>query len=150
MLVQNYGLTHYDKSKATTGFTLFSRNFSNQVWLINMDGEVVHEWTTTGGSTHTNYLRPNGNLFVCERVDEGPKVVSGKSGRMREYDWDGNLVWEHIDDHQHHDARRLENGNAVKPSKLAPLENVCLHCLHCLHCLYCLYGLYCLDRLHCG
>ena len=46
-------------------------------------------------------------------MDEGPKVVSGKSGRMREYDWDGNLVWEHIDDHQHHDARRLENGNAV-------------------------------------
>lgn len=113
MLIQKYGLTHCDKSKATPGFTLFSRNFSNQVWLINMDGEVVHEWTTTGGSTHTNYLRPNGNLFVCERVDEGPKVVSGKSGRMREYDWDGNLVWEHIDDHQHHDARRLENGNAV-------------------------------------
>lgn len=113
MLIQKYGLTHCDKSKATPGFTLFSRNFSNQVWLINMDGEVVHEWKTTGGSTHTNYLRPNGNLFVCERVDEGPKVVSGKSGRMREYDWDGNLVWEHIDVHQHHDARRLENGNAV-------------------------------------
>ena len=113
MLVQKMGLTFYDKAKVTPGFTLFSRNFSNQVWLINIDGKVVHEWKTTGGATHFNYLLPNGNLFVCERLEEGPKVVSGKSGRMREYDWDGNVVWEHLDDHQHHDARRLDNGGAV-------------------------------------
>jgi hypothetical protein len=113
MLVQKHGVTHYDKDKATPGFTLYSRNGSDQVWLISMDGEVVHEWKTTGGTTNTNYLRPNGNLFICEKVAGGPKVRSGKGGRMREYDWDGNVVWEHIDDHQHHDARRLENGNAV-------------------------------------
>ena len=58
-------------------------------------------------------MRPNGNLFICERIPDGPPVKSGKGGRMREYDWDGNVVWEHIDDHQHHDGRRLENGNAV-------------------------------------
>ena len=113
MLIQNYGVTYHDKSKSTPGYTLYSRNFSDQVWLINMNGDVVHEWKTTGGSTHFHYLRSNGNLFVCERVDEGPKIVSGKSGRMREYDWDGHVVWEHVDDHQHHDARRLENGNTV-------------------------------------
>lgn len=113
MLIQNTGVTYHDKDKATPGFTLFSRNFSNQVWLIDIDGNVVHEWETTGGATHFNYLLPNGNLWVCERLEEGPKVVSGKSGRMREYDWDGNVVWEHLDDHQHHDGRRLENGGAV-------------------------------------
>ena len=113
MLVKEYGVTHHDREKATAGYTLFSRNFSNQVWLIDLEGNVVHEWKTTGGSTHFNYLRLNGNLFVCERIEDGPKVISGKGGRMREYDWDGNIVWEHIDDHQHHDARRLENGNTV-------------------------------------
>ena len=113
MLVQKHGVTYYDKTKATPGYTLHTRNFADQIWLIDMDGEVVHEWKTTGGVTHHNYLLPNGNLFVCERVPEGPKVVSGKSGRMREYDWDGNLLWEHVDDHQHHDGRRLENGGAV-------------------------------------
>ena len=113
MLVHKHGVTHYDTSKATPGYTLYSRNMSKNVWLIDMEGEVVHEWGTTGGTTNFNYLRPNGNLFVIERIPEGPKVESGKSGRMREYDWDGNVVWEHIDDHQHHDARRLENGNAV-------------------------------------
>lgn len=113
MLIKDFGVTHHDKQNATPGFTLFSRNFSDVVFLIDMDGNVVHEWKTTGGATHFNYLLPNGNLFVCERLKEGPKVVSGKSGRMREYDWDGNVVWEHLDDHQHHDARRLDNGGAV-------------------------------------
>jgi outer membrane protein assembly factor BamB len=113
MLVQKHGVTHFDREKATPGYTLYSRNMSTNVWLIDMEGNVVHEWETTGGTTNFNYLTPNGNLFVIERITEGPKVVSGKSGRMREYDWDGNVVWEHIDDHQHHDARRLENGHAV-------------------------------------
>ena len=113
MLVLKHGVTFYDKERATPGYTLYSRNGSKQVWLIDMDGEVVHEWQTGGGSTHFNYLRPNGNVFICERIPDGPPVKSGKGGRMREYDWDGNVVWEHIDDHQHHDGRRLENGNAV-------------------------------------
>jgi hypothetical protein len=113
MLIQKHGVTYHNKEKATPGYTLYSRNGSDQVWLINMDGKVVHEWKTSGGTTNCNYLRPNGNLFICERVPEGPKVKSGKGGRMREYDWDGNVVWEHIDDHQHHDARRLANGNCV-------------------------------------
>ena len=32
---------------------------------------------------------------------------------MREYDWDGNVVWEHIDIDQHHDSRRLANGGTA-------------------------------------
>src|SRR4029079_12145793 len=28
-------------------------------------------------------------------------------------DWDGNIVWEHQDDAQHHDVRRLRNGNTL-------------------------------------
>ena len=115
MYIQKCGITYYNRDKATQGFTLYARNAGKQVWLINMEGDVVHEWQTTGGTTNFNYLRENGNLFICEKVDEGPGVVSGKSGRMREYDWDGKLVWEHLDDHQHHDARRLENENAVSP-----------------------------------
>ena len=113
MYIQKCGITYHNRDKSTQGLTLYARNAGKQVWLINMEGDVVHEWQTTGGTTNFNYLRENGNLFICEKVDEGPGVVSGKSGRMREYDWDGNVVWEHLDDHQHHDARRLENGNAV-------------------------------------
>lgn len=113
MLVHAEGVTHHDPSKALQGFTLFSHLFADAVYLIDMDGNVAHEWKTSGGNSHFTYLRPNGNLFVCETMEGGPALVSGKSGLMREYDWDGNIVWEHRDDHQHHDARRLANGNCV-------------------------------------
>lgn len=113
MLVNKHGVTVHDKKNALQGFTLFSRIFSDIVYLIDMDGNIVHQWKTSGGGTHFNYLTPDGNLFVCETSDAGPAIVSGKSGLMREYDWDGNLVWEHRDDNQHHDARRLANGNCV-------------------------------------
>ncbi|MBI5901082.1 MAG: hypothetical protein HZB40_17905 [Rhodocyclales bacterium] len=32
---------------------------------------------------------------------------------MLELDWDGNVLWEHIDHSQHHDLRRLPNGNTL-------------------------------------
>ena len=67
MLILKHGVTHHNKERATPGYTLYSRNGSDQVWLINMDGKVVHEWKTSGGTTNCNYLRPNGNLFICER-----------------------------------------------------------------------------------
>ncbi len=113
MHIQDYGVTLHDTARSFQGYTLFSRIFSDAVWLIDMQGNVVHEWKTSGGVTHFNYLRPNGNLFVCETSQGGPPLVAGKSGLMREYDWEGNIVWEHRDDFQHHDARRLDNGHCV-------------------------------------
>ena len=112
MLVQKFGLTHYEQTRATDGYTLFSGSFSDKVFLINMLGDVVHKWPFEGWSTNFNYLLPNGNLFACEKFDEGPPLL-GKGGRMCEYDWEGNKVWEHVDQDQHHDARRLSNGNTV-------------------------------------
>ena len=113
MLVLNTGITHHDKDKSTHGYTLYSRTQTKDVYLIDMDGNVVKQWETGGGSTHFVELMPNGNLWVCERAADAPNVLAGPGGRMCEYDWDGNLVWEHEDLLQHHDARRLENGGAA-------------------------------------
>jgi len=44
---------------------------------------------------------------------EGPPIFEGKGGHLHEYDWDGRLVWEHIDHGQRHDLRRLPNGNTL-------------------------------------
>jgi hypothetical protein len=127
MLVQKFGLTHYDQASSTPGFTLFSGAFSDKVFLINMSGDIVHEWLFQGWSTNFNYLLPNGNLFTCEKVDDGPPLL-GKGGRMCEYDWEGNKVWEHLDEDQHHDARRLSNGNTVYIAwnKLTSEESKCV------------------------
>ncbi|MFM9883612.1 MAG: arylsulfotransferase family protein, partial [Burkholderiales bacterium] len=40
-------------------------------------------------------------------------IIEGKGGHFREYDWEGNVVWEYVDHGQHHDFRRLPNGNTV-------------------------------------
>jgi outer membrane protein assembly factor BamB len=113
MLFNQFGLTYHNKEQATPGFTLFSPIHHNLAYLLNIEGEIVHQWNLQKGGINLSALLPNGNLFITELTEEGPVIPSGKAGWLREYDWDGNIVWEHHDENQHHDARRLPNGNTV-------------------------------------
>lgn len=109
----NKGVTHSQKSTAD-GVILIAPAAANQVYLVDYTGAEKHCWTTGPGSyTHWCYLLPNGNLFTNERCEEPLGVPLTGSGVMREYDWHGHLVSEHIDPWQHHDARKLNNGNTV-------------------------------------
>ena len=109
MLLQHTGVTRSTQG-ATDGYVLFHPIAGNQVYLIDYTGAVAHSWSVGIGFTNWCYLRPDGNLFVNERCENPQGVELTGSGLMREYDWQGNLVWEHLDPWQHHDARRLENG----------------------------------------
>jgi hypothetical protein len=113
MLFNKFGVTHHDKEKATPGFTLFAPVNHKQANLISLDGETVNQWDLKDGGINHAMLLPNGNLFICEDPGTGPSIPAGKGGVMREYDWDSKIVWEHHDENQHHDARRLPNGNTV-------------------------------------
>ncbi len=110
MLIQNTGVTIHDLHRATPGLVLFKPSESKDAVLVNYAGQVVHHWKVGKGITSWCYLRANGNLFVNERCENPRGVALTVSGLMREYDWQGNVVWEHLDPYQHHDARRLENG----------------------------------------
>lgn len=112
MLLQNTGVTH-SSNGATDGTLLLSPAASDAVYLIDYTGSEIHRWSVGTGLTHWSYLLPNGNLFINERCQDPEGVKLTVSGLMREYDWHGKLVWEHLDPWQHHDARRLENGHAV-------------------------------------
>ena len=59
------------------------------------------------------YLLDNGNLLWAGRLPEGPQHMGGRGGLIREYDWNGNVVWEYRQVGQHHDFRRLPNGNTI-------------------------------------
>jgi outer membrane protein assembly factor BamB len=107
------GVTVRGAGRATEGYTLFVPIRQEAAYLIDMDGNEVHRWRLGKGGTNPCMLTKDGNLFVAEDSGAGPPLFAGKCGRMREYDWDGNLVWEHRDDNQHHDARRLDNGNTL-------------------------------------
>lgn len=107
------GLRLNDATRATAGYTLFTPLGLDKTHLIDMNGDVVHEWTLPSEPGNYAYLLANGNLLAGVRTAEGPLGLPAKGGRLVELDWDGNIVWEHIDSSQHHDFRRCANGNTV-------------------------------------
>ena len=113
MLTHSTGVTYANTDRSTPGLVLFAPCGGNGVFLVDHTGAVAHKWTTGHGFTFWCYLTPDGNLFVNERSEHRKGVALTGSGVMREYDWDGNLIWEHYDPYQHHDARRLKNGGAA-------------------------------------
>ena len=112
MLYGELGLTAADEDRATPGYTLFSPLGQTNTYLVNMRGDVVHQWALPAPPGNYSYLLPNGNLLSATQTKEGPRVAA-KGGMIRELDWDGNVVWEYVDNTQHHDFRRLPNGNTV-------------------------------------
>lgn len=110
------GVLIFDKEKAQDGYTLISPMQSTSSYLLDMEGNVVHEWKTAGLPGLYAELLPNGNLLRGIRYEK--KVpFGGVSGGLQEIDWDGNVVWEHdiYDDGRlsHHAFDRMPNGNTL-------------------------------------
>lgn len=113
MLMTHSGVTLLDDARMTDGVVLFAPCGGDRVYLVHKNGTVAHEWATGRGFTFWTYLLPNGNLFTNERMEERKGVALTGSGILREYDWAGNVVWEHFDPYQHHDARKMAHGGAI-------------------------------------
>lgn len=112
-----HGVLQHD-ARAFPGYNLINPG-RKQAYLFDNEGRVVHTWTSEHSSGAAVYLLENGNLF---RPAEGTNVRKefqgpAKAGRIQEFDWDGNLVWD-FEYHSntrlpHHDAIKLPNGNAL-------------------------------------
>jgi hypothetical protein len=103
---------------AFQGYTLFAPLNSRTIFLLDMQGQVVHSWKTSTSPTGAVYLLDSGNLLRLGRVDEAPRFRGGGiGGVIEELDWDGKVVWsyEQADDYQilHHDIEPLPNGNVL-------------------------------------
>lgn len=129
------GVLKYDKTKAYAGYTLFSPQIqSKKTYLIDMEGNIVHEWACKAVPGLYAELLPNGHLLRAERIDQAKQLkdaglyekwgqdkyvrIGGTGGILREYDWDGNVVWEYImatpfKEMQHHTFKRMPNGNTL-------------------------------------
>ena len=103
--------------KAYDGYTLFAPKHNLVTYLMKNDGQVVHSWKSAYEPGQVVHLLPNGHMIrACMlRVQGG--TGGGEGGRIEEYDWDGNLVWEFdhaTRDYQlHHDLKPLPNGNIL-------------------------------------
>lgn len=109
-----YSVTRYDPRKAYNGYTLFATSALSDVWLIDMEGWIVHRWQMPYTAGQYARLLPNGNLFYqgAFPVEETPlPMFGGVGGHLLEVDWDNNLIAKHDDPYHNHDAQRMENGN---------------------------------------
>jgi len=113
MRYRDVGVLLWNRERAMAGFTLIVPLSGKAAYLIGMAGEVLHQWSFPLTPGNYAYLLANGNLLWSGRTDDGPPLRRGKGGLVREYDWDGRIVFEHRDPGQHHDFRRLANGNTI-------------------------------------
>jgi hypothetical protein len=112
------GLFVNDTANVYKGYTLFAPKQNTMTYLINNEGLIMNKWTASkyppGQSV---YLLENGNLLRACMTKGQLSSGGGEGGRVEEYDWNGNLVWE-LDFStstymQHHDIKRLPNGNIL-------------------------------------
>jgi hypothetical protein len=112
------GLLLNNTSKVYNGYTLFAPKQNTMTYLINNEGRIIHQWNASkyppGQSV---YLLENGHLLRSCMTPGKLSSGGGEGGRVEEYDWDGNLVWEldfSTDTYmQHHDIHILPNGNIL-------------------------------------
>ena len=111
------GLRAYDPNRAYRGFTLFApSNVANKtVYLIDMEGNLVHTWEMPYPPGLYGYLTAAGTLFYNGRIPNSSHLGQSpfKGGAALEVDWKGKVLWEVRQDDHHHDGLRLRNGNVL-------------------------------------
>lgn len=105
-------------ASAGSGYVIFSPLCDDITYLIDRDGLVVHMWKSDYAPTGSIYLLDNGHLIRGGREPEVPVFYSGgQGGRIQEFTWDGELVWDYLfasEEHLlHHDLEVLSNGNVL-------------------------------------
>jgi Arylsulfotransferase (ASST) len=104
---------------AFQGYTLVAPLNSTKTRLIDMEGRVVHTWESKYTAGQDAYLLENGHLLRAATLNDSERhfATAGQGGRVQEFDWDGNLVWDfkfHDDKRvAHHAICRLPNGNVL-------------------------------------
>lgn len=127
-LERTVGLLH--KSTGQRGYILFSPFRRTDVFLVDMNGKLVHKWDSPefipGAS---DQLTDDGTLLRASRsgcpvlknpwCDDEPHYFNtgGRGGLVQEFSWDGEELWrfEHhsATERQHHEVLKLPNGNIL-------------------------------------
>ncbi|WP_020485138.1 aryl-sulfate sulfotransferase [Methylomonas sp. MK1] len=132
------GVTRYDPGKAYNSYVLFS-GADRKTHLIDLNGNEVHQWANSGQPPL--FLDPQlvngqqGHVLLQFSGATGGGANNKEAQSIGEVDWDGKVVWQwggakaqdtygasgNSNDsngygtaiRQHHDWRRLPNGNTV-------------------------------------
>ncbi len=106
--------------RAYRGYMLLNPMGKKTTYLVDTDGRVVKTWESAYNSMHAARLLENGHLFRVAVLDGAERSFGGgpgSAGRIQEFDWDGNLVWDfqfsNAKQLHHHDATKMPNGNVL-------------------------------------
>jgi hypothetical protein len=91
----------YSQTGVYDGYTLFTPEKNNNVYLINNCGEKINEWSFSEKPGLTCYMLENGSLLRA-----GVFNIQIK-------DWNDNLLWSYSLSNAHHDIEPLPNGNIL-------------------------------------
>ncbi len=107
------GTTIWDQSRTDDGFTMFEAP-TGEIMLIDMFGRVINRWRSpiAGEMLVTASPLRNGHILAASKTPS-----QRGSQRIFELDWSGDVVWSYTLPaslgFQHHDVRRLRNGNTM-------------------------------------
>src|SRR5262249_27937959 len=92
---------------------------STKTDLIDMEGRLVRRWQSDYTAGQTAYLLENGHLLRAGQLRDEERLFtsSAAGGRVQEFTWDGELVWDfkfhNPKQVPHHDFTRLPNGHIL-------------------------------------
>src|SRR5262249_26030013 len=110
------GLRGYDPARVSPGFTLFApATGAGTVYLIDIQGHVVHTWKMPYQPGLYGYLTDKGTLFYNGQIRNDSFIgqTPFMGGAVMEADWNGKILWELKQPDHHHDGRLLRNGNVL-------------------------------------
>ncbi|MDE2694165.1 MAG: aryl-sulfate sulfotransferase [Paracoccaceae bacterium] len=127
--ILNTGVTYHNRTKAEQGYILFSPLANlNKTLIIDMNGQVVHEWKHDCAIGIYGSLTEEGNLFMGAKIHDKSWNSFGiwpafKGGEIREVKPNGDVIWRHKDIWHHHDQRKMPHGGALYMSlEKVPVE----------------------------
>ena len=103
---------------AQEGYTLFAPLAGTTAYLIDMDGNTVHEWELSGTPGLSVYLLGDGNLLATYSVrSDYFEGEGGSGGGIELLDWNSNRLWSYELANDtcclHHDIEYLPDGNIL-------------------------------------
>ncbi|WP_070106193.1 aryl-sulfate sulfotransferase [Burkholderia plantarii] len=112
------GLIAHDPDLCAGGYTLIApQTADGRVYLVDIGGEVVHQWQMPVRPGRHAVILPNGNLgYNGSHADSEDRYASWSmwhGGDFYEVTPQGEVVWRYQDTAHHHDAQWLPNGNLL-------------------------------------
>ncbi len=106
-----------EESIDQSGYIFAVENGGKACYLIDHNGQLIHEWIFELALGQDAELTPDGNLIGLFKAETSPVGFGGQGGILREIAPDGSILWEYEiateDEILHHDFTLMPNGNIL-------------------------------------